>query len=432
MSKFYILTLGCKVNSYESGAMREILLNKGYIEAKEDEISDVCIINTCSVTHVSDAKSRQMIRKMIKLNPNCIIAVVGCYSQMFSDVVKDIEGVNIVIGTKYRNQIYELIEEYKQTKTQIVKVDNYDPKQKFEYLNVTPQLEKTRAYLKIQDGCNNFCTYCIIPYARGPQRSRDKEDIFQEVDKLLNEGYKEIVLTGIHTGSYGFENKAYRLSDLIIDLINKFPNLYRIRISSIEIIEIDDKLIDLIANSHVIVDHLHIPLQAGSNEILKLMNRHYDINLFKDIINKIRAKIPNIAITTDVIVGFPNETDELFNETIKNIKEINFAQLHVFPYSPRKGTIAANMKNQIDPKVKKERVQELMNLSRKLQGAYIEKYLNKEVSVIFETIDHDGYIYGHSSNYIKVKAKGTKEDINQIKNVLITSFLDGQANGYIV
>ena len=432
MSKFYILTLGCKVNSYESGAMREILLNKGYIEAKEDEISDVCIINTCSVTHVSDAKSRQMIRKMIKLNPNCIIAVVGCYSQMFSDVVKDIEGVNIVIGTKYRNQIYELIEEYKQTKTQIVKVDNYDPKQKFEYLNVTPQLEKTRAYLKIQDGCNNFCTYCIIPYARGPQRSRDKEDIFQEVDKLLNEGYKEIVLTGIHTGSYGFENKVYRLSDLIIDLINKFPNLYRIRISSIEIIEIDDKLIDLIANSHVIVDHLHIPLQAGSNEILKLMNRHYDINLFKDIINKIRTKIPNIAITTDVIVGFPNETDELFNETIKNIKEINFAQLHVFPYSPRKGTIAANMKNQIDPKVKKERVQELMNLSRKLQGAYIEKYLNKEVSVIFETIDHDGYIYGHSSNYIKVKAKGTKEDINQIKNVLITSFLDGQANGYIV
>ena len=432
MSKFYILTLGCKVNSYESGAMREILLNKGYIEAKEDEISDVCIINTCSVTHVSDAKSRQMIRKMIKLNPNCIIAVVGCYSQMFSDVVKDIEGVNIVIGTKYRNQIYELIEEYKQTKTQIVKVDNYDPKQKFEYLNVTPQLEKTRAYLKIQDGCNNFCTYCIIPYARGPQRSRDKEDIFQEVDKLLNEGYKEIVLTGIHTGSYGFENKVYRLSDLIIDLINKFPNLYRIRISSIEIIEIDDKLIDLIANSHVIVDHLHIPLQAGSNEILKLMNRHYDINLFKDIINKIRAKIPNIAITTDVIVGFPNETDELFNETIKNIKEINFAQLHVFPYSPRKRTIAANMKNQIDPKVKKERVQELMNLSRKLQGAYIEKYLNKEVSVIFETIDHDGYIYGHISNYIKVKAKGTKEDINQIKNVLITSFLDGQANGYIV
>ena len=432
MSKFYILTLGCKVNSYESGAMREILLNKGYIEAKEDEISDVCIINTCSVTHVSDAKSRQMIRKMIKLNPNCIIAVVGCYSQMFSDVVKDIEGVNIVIGTKYRNQIYELIEEYKQTKTQIVKVDNYDPKQKFEYLNVTPQLEKTRAYLKIQDGCNNFCTYCIIPYARGPQRSRDKEDIFQEVDKLLNEGYKEIVLTGIHTGSYGFENKVYRLSDLIIDLINKFPNLYRIRISSIEIIEIDDKLIDLIANSHVIVDHLHIPLQAGSNEILKLMNRQYDINLFKDIINKIRAKIPNIAITTDVIVGFPNETDELFNETIKNIKEINFAQLHVFPYSPRKGTIAANMKNQIDPKVKKERVQELMNLSRKLQGAYIEKYLNKEVSVIFETIDHDGYIYGHSSNYIKVKAKGTKEDINQIKKVKIISFLDGQANGYIV
>ena len=432
MMKFYILTLGCKVNSYESGAMKEILLNKGYIEAKEDEVSDVCIINTCSVTHVSDAKSRQMIRKMIKLNPNCIIAVVGCYSQMFSDVVKEIEGVNIVIGTKYRSQIYELIEEYKQNKKQIVKVDEYDPKQKFEYLNVTPQLEKTRAYLKIQDGCNNFCTYCIIPFARGPQRSRDKEDIFDEVNKLLLEGYKEIVLTGIHTGSYGFENKVYRLSDLILDLITKFPNLYRIRISSIEIIEIDDKLIDLIANSQVVVDHLHIPLQAGSNEILKLMNRHYNIDGFKEIINKIRSKVPNIAITSDVIVGFPNETDELFEETVKNIKDINFAQLHVFPYSPRKGTIAANMKNQIDPKIKKERVQTLMNLSRKLQGAYIEKFLNTTVSVIFETIDSEGYVYGHSSNYIKVKAKGSKNDLNQIRNVQLLSFLDGQAFGNIL
>ena len=432
MNKFYILTLGCKVNSYESSAMKEILLQNGYQEVKENEISDVCIINTCSVTHVSDAKSRQMIRKMIKLNPNCIIVVVGCYSQMFSDVVKDIEGVNIVIGTKYRNQIYNLIEEYKRTKVQIVKVDKYDPKQEFETFNIIPNIEQTRAYLKIQDGCNNFCTYCIIPFARGPQRNRDKEDIFKEVENLLNKGYKEIVLTGIHTGSYVQDNKTYRLSNLISDLINKFPNLYRIRISSIEVIEIDDNLINLIENSKVIVDHLHIPLQAGSNEILKLMNRHYDINLFKEIINKIRNKVPNIAITTDVIVGFPNETDELFNETVKNIKEINFSQLHVFPYSPRKGTIAASMDNQIDPKVKKERVQVLMNLSRKLHGAYIEKFLNKEVEVIFETIDDEGFVYGHSSNYIKVKAKGSKENINQIKKVLLTSFLDGQANGNIL
>lgn len=432
MNKFYILTLGCKVNSYESSAMKEILLTNGYVESKENEVSDICIINTCSVTHVSDAKSRQMIRKMIKLNPNCIIAVVGCYSQMFSDVVKDIEGVNIVIGTKYRNQIYDLIEEYKKTKKQIIKVDAYDSKQKFENLNVTPFIEQTRAYLKIQDGCNNFCTYCIIPYARGPQRSRDKEDIFKEVKNLLNKGYKEIVLTGIHTGSYGFENKTYRLSDLINDLIKKFPNLYRIRISSIEVIEIDDKLIDLIANSKVIVDHLHIPLQAGSNEILKLMNRHYNIEDFKNVINKIREKVPNIAITTDVIVGFPNESEELFKETIKNIVEINFSNLHVFPYSPRKGTIAANMDNQVDPKIKKERVQSLMNLSRKLQGAYIEKFINKEVEVIFETIDNNGYLCGHSSNYIKVKAKGPKEYINQIKKVCLSSFLDGQAYGNIL
>lgn len=432
MNKFYILTLGCKVNAYESSAMREILLEHGYIEVDKDEICDVCIINTCSVTHVSDAKSRQMIRKMIKQNPNCIIAVVGCYSQMFKDVVKDIEGVNIIIGTKYRNKIYELIEEYKNTKTQIIKVDDYDPKQKFENMNVTPFLEMTRAYLKIQDGCNNFCTYCIIPYARGPQRSRDKLDIFNEVDNLLNKGYKEIVLTGIHTGSYGFENKEYRLSDLIFDLTNKFPNLYRIRISSIEVIEIDDKLIDLISNSNVVVDHLHIPLQAGSDEILKLMNRRYNIEYFKNMINKIREKVPNIAITTDVIVGFPNETDELFNKTVENIKDINFAQLHVFPYSPRKGTLAASMSNQIDPKVKKERVQTLMNLSRKLNGAYIEKYLNKEIDILFETIDSEGYLYGHSTNYIKVRAKGNKEFINQIRKVRIISFLDGQANGIIL
>lgn len=432
MNKFYILTLGCKVNAYESSAMREILLEHGYIEVDKDENCDVCIINTCSVTHVSDAKSRQMIRKMIKQNPNCIIAVVGCYSQMFKDVVKDIEGVNIVIGTKYRNKIYELIEEYKEKKTQIIKVGDYDPKQKFENMNVTPFLEMTRAYLKIQDGCNNFCTYCIIPYARGPQRSRDKFDIFNEVNDLLNKGYKEIVLTGIHTGSYGFENKEYRLSDLIFDLINKFDNLYRIRISSIEIVEIDDKLIDLISNSKVVVDHLHIPLQAGSDEILKRMNRRYNIEYFKNVINKIREKVPNIAITTDVIVGFPYETDELFNKTVENIKEINFAQLHVFPYSPRKGTPAASMSNQIDPKIKKERVQTLMNLSRKLNGAYIEKYLNKELDILFETIDNDGYLYGHSTNYIKVRAKGNKELINQIKKVKIISFLDGQANGIIL
>ena len=432
MTKFYILTLGCKVNSYESSAIREILLEKGYVESNDNEISDVCIINTCSVTHVSDAKSRQMIRKMIKLNPNCIIVVVGCYSQMFSDIVKNIEGVNIVIGTKYRNQIYELIEKFKKERKQIVKVDSYDVNQKFENLNVTPQMEQTRAYLKIQDGCNNFCTYCIIPYARGPQRSRDKEDIFNEVSSLLKKGYKEIVLTGIHTGSYGFENKVYRLSDLIEDLIIRFKDLYRIRISSIEVIEIDDKLIDLIANSNVVVDHLHIPLQAGSDEILKLMNRHYNIEDFKNIINKIRNKIPNIAITTDVIVGFPNETDELFKKTVENIKEINFAQLHVFPYSPRKNTIAANMKGQIDPSIKKERVQILLNLSRKLNGAYIEKYLNKELDILFETIDSEGYLVGHSSNYIKVRAKGIKEDINQIRKVLITSFLDGQAYGNIL
>lgn len=430
--KFSILTLGCKVNAYESSAMKEILLENGYFEAKENEISDVCIINTCSVTHVSDAKSRQMIRKMIKLNPNCIIAVVGCYSQMFSDVVKEIKGVNIVIGTKYRNQIHKLIEEYIQTKKQIVKIDSYDSKQTFENMNVTPFLEKTRAYLKIQDGCNNFCTYCIIPYARGPQRSRDRFDIFKEVENLLNLGYKEIVLTGIHTGSYGFESGNYRLSDLIEDMISRFPNLCRLRISSIEIIEIDDKLIELIANSKVVVSHLHIPLQAGSDEILKLMNRHYDIKYFKEIVNKIRSKVPNIALTSDVIVGFPNETDELFKETVKNIKEINFSQLHVFPYSPRKGTIAANMKNQIDPKIKKERVQELMNLSRKLHGAYIEKFLNQEVNVIFETIDEQGYLIGHSDNYIKIRAKGTENDLNCLKKVKLVSFLDSQANGIIL
>ena len=271
MKSFLTINLGCKVNAYECDAIANLLEDNGYVLDVNNP--DLVIVNTCSVTATSDSKSRQKIRKLIKEHPNAIMCVMGCYSQLEPIEVSQIEGVNIVIGTKYRSQIYELIEEYKQNKKQIVKVDEYDPKQKFEYLNVTPQLEKTRAYLKIQDGCNNFCTYCIIPYARGPQRSRDKEDIFNEVESLLKKGYKEIVLTGIHTGSYGFENKEYRLSDLINDLINKFPNLYRIRISSIEVIEIDDKLIDLIANSQVVVDHLHIPLQAGSNEILKLMNR---------------------------------------------------------------------------------------------------------------------------------------------------------------
>ncbi len=403
--KFYIYTLGCKVNSYESRIMTEDLINAGYVEEKDNNIpADIYIINTCSVTNTADSKSLKLIRQAIKKNKDAIIVVCGCLAQAKPETV-NIEGVDIVIGNKNKSKVSEYINEYvknKNKKTDIYDISNVE----FETMKLN-NFDKTRAFIKIQDGCNNFCAYCIIPYTRGSVRSKPREDILNEIDHLTLNGHKEIVLTGIHTGNYGSEFDNYDFADLLNEIV-KIKKLSRIRISSIEITELNDRVLEIIKNNNVLVDHLHIPLQSGSDEILKLMNRKYDTKYFIEKINKIRKIRPDISITTDVIVGFPNETDKNFNETIETIKKVDFSKLHVFPYSKREGTKAATMEGQVKEEVKKQRVMELLKLSKELENKYMNKFIGKTLTFIPE-VYKDGYLIGHTGNYLLIKLKGCEE-----------------------
>ena len=403
--KFYIYTLGCKVNSYESRIMTEDLINAGYVEEKDNNIpADIYIINTCSVTNTADSKSLKLIRQAIKKNKDAIIVVCGCLAQAKPETV-NIDGVDIVIGNKNKSKVSEYINEYvknKNKKTDIYDISNVE----FETMKLN-NFDKTRAFIKIQDGCNNFCAYCIIPYTRGSVRSKPREDILNEIDHLTLNGHKEIVLTGIHTGNYGSEFDNYDFADLLNEIV-KIKKLSRIRISSIEITELNDRVLEIIKNNNVLVDHLHIPLQSGSDEILKLMNRKYDTKYFIEKINKIRKIRPDISITTDVIVGFPNETDKNFNETIETIKKVDFSKLHVFPYSKREGTKAATMEGQVKEEVKKQRVMELLKLSKELENKYMNKFIGKTLTFIPE-VYKDGYLIGHTGNYLLIKLKGCEE-----------------------
>lgn len=403
--KFYIYTLGCKVNSYESRIMTEDLINAGYVEEKDNSIpADIYIINTCSVTNTADSKSLKLIRQAIKKNKDAIIVVCGCLAQAKPETV-NIEGVDIVIGNKNKSKVSEYINEYvknKNKKTDIYDISNIE----FETMKLN-NFDKTRAFIKIQDGCNNFCSYCIIPYTRGSVRSKPREDILNEIDHLTLNGHKEIVLTGIHTGNYGSEFDNYDFADLLNEIV-KIKKLSRIRISSIEITELNDRVLEIIKDNNVLVDHLHIPLQSGSDEILKLMNRKYDTKYFIEKINKIRKIRPDISITTDVIVGFPNETDKNFNETIETIKKVDFSKLHVFPYSKREGTKAATMEGQVKEEIKKQRVMELLKLSKELENKYMNKFIGKTLTFIPE-VYKDGYLIGHTGNYLLIKLKGCEE-----------------------
>jgi len=397
--KFNIYTLGCKVNAYESSVMSDLMKKKGYIEVDTTSEADISIINTCTVTNVADNKSFKTIRHAIRQNENSIIVVVGCMSQNKKEEVLKIDGVNIVLGNIGKSKVVEYIDEYIKTKKN--KLDIFDMMDTTFEPMILNNFNKTRAFIKIQDGCNNYCSYCIIPFVRGNVRSKDKNLILQEANNLIKEGHKEIVLTGIHTGHYGEELNDYKFPDLLKDLC-KIDGLERLRISSIEITELDDKFLEVLKNEPKLVDHMHIPLQSGSNEILKSMNRKYLKEYFIDKINKIRSIRPDISITTDVIVGFPGETEELFNETIDTIKKIKFTKLHVFPYSRREGTKADTMPNQIDEHIKHERVKKLMDLSKKLEIEYMNKFIDKEVVFIPEMKKED-YVVGHTGNYLNVK-----------------------------
>ena len=384
-------TLGCKVNTYESNAMLKIFNEAGYQEVDFKQVADVYVINTCTVTNTGDSKSRQMIRKAIRKNPKATICVVGCYSQTAPEEIEKIEGVGVVLGTQYRSDIVKYVDEHLETGEMVIKVDNVMNLRKFEDLNID-RFKNTRAFLKIQDGCNNFCTYCIIPYARGRVRSRKKESVLNQAQRLVDNGYVEIVLTGIHTAGYGEDLDDYSFYELLVDLV-KIKGLKRLRISSIETSQISDEIIDLIGSNEIIVDHLHVPLQAGSDATLKRMNRKYTTAEYLEKINKIRSYLPNIAFTTDVIVGFPGETDEEFEETYNFIKQVNYSELHVFPYSPRKNTPAAKMKGQVNDQIKHERANRLLQLSKELNHEFALKQIGKTLKVLFEKRDGE-YLIG--------------------------------------
>ena len=421
-------TLGCKVNTYESNAMLKIFNEAGYQEVDFKEIADVYVINTCTVTNTGDSKSRQMIRKAIRKNPQATVCVVGCYSQIAPEEIEQIEGVGVVLGTQHRKDIVKYVDEYLKTGKPVIKVDNVMNLKKFEDLNID-RFKNTRAFLKIQDGCNNFCTYCIIPYARGRVRSRDKDSVLNQAKTLVANGYVEIVLTGIHTAGYGEDLDNYSFYDLLVDLV-KIDGLKRLRISSIETSQISDEIINLIGSNDIIVDHLHIPLQSGCDATLKRMNRKYTTSQYLEKINKIRNYLPNIACTTDVIVGFPGEKDEEFEETYNFIKEVNYSELHVFPYSPRRNTPAAKMKDQVDDKIKHERVNRLLELSKELNRDFALKQIGKTLKVLFEKRDGD-YLVGHASDYLKVRVKTTDNLIGEIVEVKINNY-EGILEGSVV
>ena len=397
MKSVGVLSLGCKVNTYESEYVINELKNAGYEIKNFDDICDVYIINTCTVTNNSDSKSKKMIRQAIKRNPNACVVAMGCFIAANPDI--QIDGLDIILGNKDKSKIVELLDEYFKNKNEL-RLQYTGRLKEFEDMYISNFPGRTRAFVKIQDGCDNFCTYCIIPFVRGKCRSKDESKVIDEVKSLVRNGYKEVVLTGIHTGSYGVDLDT-DFADLLDKLV-KIDGLLRLRISSIETTELNDKVLNVLKNSKVLVDHLHIPIQAGSNEILKAMNRKYDLDYFFNKINEIRSIRPDIAISTDVIVGFPGETEELFNTTIDTCKKLEFSKLHVFPYSERRGTASSRMDGKIDEHEKKERSRRLIEVSHELEMNYMKKFINKEVDVLVEEFK-DGYSYGHTGNYLHVK-----------------------------
>lgn len=408
--KVGIHTLGCKVNSYESEYVISLFKEKGYEIGNFEDICDIYIINTCTVTNQSDAKSRKIINQAIRKNSNACIVAMGCFIEANKDT--NIDGVDILIGNKDKSQIVELVETYLKTKNKITRL--YDDLGKdFEDMYITNYEGRTRAFVKIQDGCDNFCSYCIIPYVRGRCRSKNYNKVLEEIETLTQNNYKEIVLTGIHTGRYG-KDIGTTLSNLLQDIL-KIKGLYRLRISSIEITEITDEILEIIQKNNVIAEHLHIPLQAGSDEILKLMNRKYDTEYYEKIISKLRKINPNISISTDIIVGFPGETEELFNKTLAFSKKIGFSKIHVFPYSERKNTLAMKLPNHLDGEVKKARAKKLIELSKALEIEYMNNFLGTNIDVLIET-SNNNISYGHTSNYlyIKIPGKYNSEDIVKV------------------
>ncbi|WP_100331616.1 tRNA (N(6)-L-threonylcarbamoyladenosine(37)-C(2))-methylthiotransferase MtaB [Bacillus xiapuensis] len=416
-------TLGCKVNHYETEAIWQLFKQQNYERVDFESAADVYVINTCTVTNTGDKKSRQVIRRAVRKNPDAVICVTGCYAQTSPAEIMAIPGVDVVVGTQDRVKMLDYIEQFKKERQPINGVGNIMKNRVYEELDVPAFTDRTRASLKIQEGCNNFCTFCIIPWARGLMRSRDPQEVLRQAQQLVDAGYKEIVLTGIHTGGYGSDMKDYNLAMLLRDL-EQVKGLKRVRISSIEASQLTDEVIEVIDRSNIVVRHLHIPLQSGSDTVLKRMRRKYTMEQFADRLNRLKEALPGLAVTSDVIVGFPGETEEEFMETYRFVKEHKFSELHVFPYSKRTGTPAARMENQVDEEVKHDRVHRLIALSDQLAKEYASRFEGEVLEVIpeerFKETDRDDLYVGYTDNYLKVVFPATEAMVGQIVKVKIT------------
>lgn len=413
-----LYTLGCKVNQYETEAVAERFEAEGYKVVAFEEKADYYIINTCSVTAMSDRKSRQIIRRAKKKNPEAVVVVMGCYSQTAPEEVLAVEGVNLVMGTKGKGAVTELIKNLDKDSKLSVVTEVRDNKT-YENLEITRTAGRTRAYIKIQDGCSQFCSYCIIPYARGPVRSRPEQEIIDEVETLANAGYKEIILTGIHVASYGKDLENTDLAALL-NKLDKIGGIVRIRMSSIEPMTLNREFVDRIRNCKKLCPHFHISLQAGSDATLKRMNRHYTTKQFEEVVSGLREAFEDCAITTDIMTGFAGETEEEFDETLEYVKKIQFAEAHVFQYSRRNGTPAARRPDQVKPEVKEARSKLIIEATDKSQEEFLERHIGRTMPVLFETVEN-GVYEGKTANYITVKAEASENVCGKFKNVLLES-----------
>ena len=419
--KVAFVTLGCKVNQYESNAMAQKFIDNNYEICDIEDNPDIIIVNTCTVTNIADRKSRQLLRKAKETNPNAVVVACGCYVQVAKDKVDSIEEIDISIGNSEKRDIVQIVENYINQNEMINEIIDVNKEKDFSEMGLVTFTEKTRATIKIQDGCNNFCTYCLIPYARGRVRSRNKENIIKEVEEIAKNGIQEIVITGIHIASYGLDfSYNYRMIDLLEDL-NKIEGIKRIRLGSLEPSLITEEFSKRLSKLDKICNHFHLSLQSGCDETLKRMNRKYTTNEFRQVVNRLRKTFKDVNLTTDIIVGFPGETEEEFKKTYKFLKEINFYKMHIFKYSPREGTPASKMPNQVEGMIKEERSQKLIELSDKNQEEYNKIYFSKPQEVLFEE-QKDGVWTGYTSNYVKVSYKSDKNLENKILKISCKNF----------
>ena len=422
-------TLGCKVNQYETNAMEQQFIKNNYEIVENTQKADIYVINTCTVTNMAERKSRQMLRRVKEINPSAVLVVCGCYAQVAKNELEQIPEIDIILGINEKNEIVQIVENYMEKmaeqdkKSQEAEIDDVSKQKEFLDFGDVTYTEKNRAVVKVQDGCNMFCSYCIIPYARGRIRSRKIESVVSEIKKIAKEKIKEVVITGIHVASYGkdFDNentsKKIRLIDLL-EAINKIDGIDRIRLSSLEPTIVDEEFATRLSKLDKICDHFHLSLQSGCDETLKRMNRKYTTQIYRDAVATLRKYYPEASFTTDVIVGFPGETDEEFVKTYEFLKEIDFYRLHVFKYSPRRGTVAEKMPNQIDGNKKEERSNKLIELSNNTENKHNKNYIDKTVKVLFEEFE-DGFFKGHTTNYMMVKVAGSEEQLGKFVNKIL-------------